>query len=122
MSVPRRTTAAGQLARMGFAAPERAEQLVVTELGLDAGGADRDLLAALAAAPDPDLALASLARMPRDPELMAALRGDAGLRARLTSVLGASAALGSHLARHPDHWRVLAGPDAERSPGPGEPR
>jgi glutamate-ammonia-ligase adenylyltransferase len=105
---------------MGFAAPDQAEQLVVTELGLAADGADRDLLAALAAAPDPDLALAALAWMPRDQELMTALREDAGVRARLTSVLGASAALGSHLARHPDHWRVLAGPGAERSPGPAE--
>ncbi|MBO0786522.1 MAG: bifunctional [glutamine synthetase] adenylyltransferase/[glutamine synthetase]-adenylyl-L-tyrosine phosphorylase, partial [Actinobacteria bacterium] len=120
MSVPRTTTTAGQLARMGFAAPDQAEQLVVTELGLAADGAGRDLLAALAAAPDPDLALAALARMPRDQELMTALRDDAGLRARLTSVLGASAALGGHLARHPDHWRVLAGPGAERSPGPDE--
>ncbi|MEV4006311.1 bifunctional [glutamine synthetase] adenylyltransferase/[glutamine synthetase]-adenylyl-L-tyrosine phosphorylase, partial [Actinomadura sp. NPDC049753] len=28
-------------------------------------------------------------------------------RERLTAVLGVSAALGDHLARHPDHWRVL---------------
>ena len=35
-------------------------------------------------------------------------------------VLGASAALGDHLARHPGDWRVLSGPDALRSPGPAE--
>ena len=108
----RRTTPAGRLARLGFADAARAERLVSDDLALDAEGADADLLAALAAAADPDLALVTLARMPRDAELAEAMRADAGLRNRLTAVLGASAALGDYLVRHPADWRVLSGPDA----------
>ncbi len=110
----RRTTPAGRLARMGFADAARAERLISADLALDAEGADADLLAALAAAADPDLALTTLTRMPRDAELAEAMRTDAGLRNRLTAVLGASAALGDYLVRHPADWRVLAGPDALR--------
>jgi [glutamine synthetase] adenylyltransferase / [glutamine synthetase]-adenylyl-L-tyrosine phosphorylase len=114
VSVRRRTTPAGQLARMGFADAARAQRLVTEDLALDAEGADAELLGALAAAADPDLALVTLARMPRDPELTAAMRADAGLRNRLTAVLGASAALGDYLVRHPADWHVLSGPDALR--------
>ena len=99
---------------MGFADAARAERLISEDLALDAEGADADLLAALAAAADPDLALTTLTRMPRDAELAEAMRADAGLRNRLTAVLGASAALGDYLVRHPADWRVLAGPDALR--------
>ncbi|MGE5135051.1 MAG: bifunctional [glutamine synthetase] adenylyltransferase/[glutamine synthetase]-adenylyl-L-tyrosine phosphorylase [Gemmatimonadota bacterium] len=120
--MPRRTTAAGRLARLGFADPARAEHLVTVELGLSADGQDGELLEAIGAAADPDLALAALARMPRDAELMAALREDAALRARLIAVLGTSAALGDHLARHPGHWRVLRGPAALAGPPAGEVR
>jgi glutamate-ammonia-ligase adenylyltransferase len=102
---------------MGFADATRAERLLSDDLALDAEGADSDLLASLAAAADPDLALITLARMPLDGDLLAALRADAGLRSRLTAVLGASAALGDHLVRHPEDWQVLSGPDALRSPG-----
>jgi [glutamine synthetase] adenylyltransferase / [glutamine synthetase]-adenylyl-L-tyrosine phosphorylase len=116
VSVPRGTTLAGQLAAMGFADTGRAQRLVTDELALDTAAADFQVLAALAAAADPDLALASLARLPRDAELRAALRSDAGFRDRLIAVLGASAALGGHLARHPGDWRVLHGPDALRRP------
>jgi glutamate-ammonia-ligase adenylyltransferase len=105
---------------MGFADATRAERLLSEDLALDAEGADADLLASLAAAADPDLALITLARMPLDGDLLAALRADAGLRNRLTAVLGASAALGDHLVRHPDDWQVLSGPDALRSPGAAE--
>jgi glutamate-ammonia-ligase adenylyltransferase len=112
VSVRRRTTPAGRLARLGFADAARAERLVSEDLALDAEGADADLLAALAAAADPDLALVTLARMPRDAELAEAMRADAGLRNRLTAVLGASAALGDYLVRHPADWHVLSGPDA----------
>ena len=105
---------------MGFADATRAERLLSADLALDAEGADADLLASLAAAADPDLALIMLARMPLDADLLAALRADAGLRSRLTAVLGASAALGDHLVRHPDDWQVLSGPDALRSPGAAE--
>ncbi len=99
---------------MGFADAARAERIIGDDLALDADGADGGLLTALAAAADPDLAVAALARMPRDAALTRALREDAGLRARLTAVLGASTALGDHLARHPGDWHVLSGPDALR--------
>ena len=105
---------------MGFADATRAERLLSEDLALDAEGADADLLASLAAAADPDLALITLARMPLDGDLLAALRADAGLRNRLTAVLGASAALGDHLVRHPDDWQVLSGPGALRSRGAAE--
>jgi len=116
----RRTTPVGRLARMGFADAARAQQFVTEDLGLDPDGADSDLLEALAAAADPDLALAALARMTVDAELRAALREDPGLRIRLTAVLGTSAALGDHLARHPADWRVLRGEDALRGPTAAE--
>ncbi len=116
----RRTTPTGRLARMGFADARRAQVLVTQDLALDPDGADADLLEALAAAADPDLALAALARMALGADLRGALRADAGLRTRLTAVLGASAALGDHLARHPDDWRVLRGDDALRSPSAAE--
>jgi glutamate-ammonia-ligase adenylyltransferase len=63
-------------------------------------------------AADPDLAASSLQRLldaTQDrQELTAAIARDQGFRDRLTAVLGASAALGEHLARHPDQWRSLA--------------
>jgi glutamate-ammonia-ligase adenylyltransferase len=110
VSVPRRTTAAGQLARLGFADPARAE-LLIGDLAMDPGQAREALIGALATAANPDLALAALTRMPRDAELARALAEDPRLRGRLAAVLGASVALGDHLARHPGHWRVLAGAD-----------
>ena len=118
--MPRRTTLSARLARMGFADPARAERLICGELALDIDGGDAELFEALGAAADPDLALAALARMPRDRELLAAAREDPGLRARLTAVLGASAALGDHLARHPDGWRLLRGPEPLPCPSPDE--
>jgi [glutamine synthetase] adenylyltransferase / [glutamine synthetase]-adenylyl-L-tyrosine phosphorylase len=102
VSTPRGTLA-GQLASMGFADTARAAK-VLAQLGLP----DGPLLDALAAAADPDRALAALARMSPDAELMAALQDDQVLRDRLFSVLGASAALGDHLARHRADWRLLA--------------
>src|SRR5690349_2539720 len=63
-------------------------------------------------AADPDLAASSLQRLldaAQDrQDLAAAIAGDPGFRDRLTAVLGASPALGEHLARHPDQWRSLA--------------
>jgi [glutamine synthetase] adenylyltransferase / [glutamine synthetase]-adenylyl-L-tyrosine phosphorylase len=120
VSRPRGTTLAGQLAALGFADTARAQRLVTGDLKLETDGPDAQLLEALAGAADPDLALAGLARLPRDPALHAALREDPGLRDRLISVLGASAALGDHLARHPADWQALAGPDALRRPAAGE--
>jgi glutamate-ammonia-ligase adenylyltransferase len=75
-----------------------------------------ELLAGLSRAADPDLALRQLHRMvelevrdglPPD-RLVTALRGDAGLRRRLFAVLGASSALGDHLAANPGEWAELA--------------
>ena len=117
MSIGRGTTTlAGQLAAMGFTDTARAQRLLTEDLGLDTAAADSDLIAGLAAAADPDLALASLARLPHDAELWAALRNDRSFRERLFAVLGVSAALGGHLARHPGDWRVLRGPGALRRP------
>ncbi len=110
-----RGTLAGQLAAMGFADTARTRQLLTGDLGLDPEGADAPLVEALAAAADPDLALAALARMAPGDDLRAALRSDTGLRDRLITVLGVSVALGDHLARHPADWAVLAGP----APWPG---
>src|ERR1700722_950190 len=62
VSMLRRTTPAGRLARMGFADARRAQLLVTEDLALEPEGADADLLEALAAAADPDLALTALAR------------------------------------------------------------
>ena len=89
---------------------------------MDASQEGDGLIDALATAADPDLALAALARMPRDAELIRALGDDPRLRARLAAVLGASAALGDHLARHPGHWQVLAGGDDLPAPGPAQVR
>ena len=83
-------------------------------------GDDAQVVAALAAAPDPDLALAGLARLGRGRAAARALRSDPGLRARLAAVLGTSTALADHLRRHPDDWRLLSGPGAERAPEAGE--
>src|SRR5690348_5368270 len=125
--MPRRTTLSARLARMGFADPTQAERLASGDLALDIDSGDIDsgdggLLAALAAAADPDLALAALAWMPRDAELLTALDQDADLARRLALVLGASAALGDHLARHPEGWRLLRGPEPLASPSAGERR
>ncbi len=120
MSAQRGTTLAGQLAAMGFSDTARVQRLITDDLRLDTGGRDADLLEALAGAADPDLALVGLARLPRDEALLKALRDDAGLRERLVSVLGVSAALGDHLARHPADWQVLSGPGARRRPAGGE--
>jgi glutamate-ammonia-ligase adenylyltransferase len=117
--MPRRSTVAAQLARMGFADPARAERLAA-DLGLHPGEDGADVLAAVAAAADPDQALAALDRLPRDGELAAALRADPVLCRRLTLVLGSSAALGDHLARHPDGWRLLAGAEPLVPPTPAE--
>ena len=106
-----RGTLAGHLAAMGFADTARAEALLA-ELGIPEGSADdgsEQLLQALSSAADPDLALAALVRMVPGSELRLALRHDPGLRDRLVSVLGASAALGDHLSRHRGDWRLLAG-------------
>ena len=89
MSVPRRTTVAARLARLGFADPARAE-LLIADLAVAGEQAEDSLIDALSTAADPDLALAALTRMPRDAELARALAEDPLLRGRLAAVLGAS--------------------------------
>ncbi|HEY2269795.1 MAG TPA: bifunctional [glutamine synthetase] adenylyltransferase/[glutamine synthetase]-adenylyl-L-tyrosine phosphorylase, partial [Streptosporangiaceae bacterium] len=110
-----RTTLAGWLARMGFADAARAELLLLGELGAAAAELRSDpLVSAVAAAADPDLALTGLARLfeavgkGRD-GLRAALRAEQDYRDRLTAVLGVSAGLADHLARHPEDAEVLRG-------------
>jgi glutamate-ammonia-ligase adenylyltransferase len=98
---------------MGFADVSRA-LATLAELGTAAGDSgmahDDGLLTALGTASDPDLALASLARLvERDPKILRELRADACLRDRLIVVLGASTALADHLARHPADLAVLRG-------------
>ncbi|MQA93163.1 MAG: bifunctional [glutamine synthetase] adenylyltransferase/[glutamine synthetase]-adenylyl-L-tyrosine phosphorylase [Streptosporangiales bacterium] len=115
------STTAGEYARRGFADGTRAGRLVA-EAGL---GDDQELLGAITETADPDLALGSLATLLERAgegaaDLRAALRSDNGLRDRLLAVLGASAALGDHLARHPYDWRELLGPDALYAPDPDE--
>src|ERR1022692_982523 len=119
VSIPRGTTLAGRLASLGFADADRAERLITDGLALDIQDADADLIGALAAAADPDAALAGLARLAPEAGLLAALRADPDFRLRLTAVLGVSTALADHLARHPGEWRVLTGPDAVNGAGPG---
>jgi len=120
--MPRGITVTGRLAALGFADTAGAERLLLRELRLDVPGSDDAIVAAFAAAPDPDLALAGLARLPRDPRLLAALRSDQGLRSRLAAVLGLSSALAEHLRRHPEDWRQLAGSEAASRPDPARVR
>jgi glutamate-ammonia-ligase adenylyltransferase len=119
VSIPRGSTLAGRLASLGFADADGAQRLVTDNLALDIRGEDGELIEALAAAADPDAALAGLARLAPEAGLLAALRAEPDFRVRLTSVLGASAALTEHLARHRADWRVLSGPQAVSGPEPG---
>jgi [glutamine synthetase] adenylyltransferase / [glutamine synthetase]-adenylyl-L-tyrosine phosphorylase len=76
------------------------------------------VVAALARAGDPDLAVRSLHRLVESLDssdtsgaaaaaLLAGLRGSGLLRSRLLAVLGASSGLADHLAAHPADWTVL---------------
>src|SRR5258708_36475047 len=116
--MPRGVTVAGRLAALGFAYTGTAQRLLDDELGLDITGEDAEIVAALAAAPDPDLAVAGLAALAPDPDLHAALRSDEKLRAGLTAVLGTSQALADHLRRHRDDWRLLSDPAPTAPPTP----
>ncbi len=117
---------AGRLARLGFGDPAQAvRQLESAPLAvlLD----QVDVVDAFGAAADPDLALRTLGRIcdaasiGEKAELVAAVIEDAGLRARLIGVVGLSGALGDHIVRHPEHWRVLREPMAiDQRPNAGE--
>ncbi|MFC7330753.1 bifunctional [glutamine synthetase] adenylyltransferase/[glutamine synthetase]-adenylyl-L-tyrosine phosphorylase [Marinactinospora rubrisoli] len=124
MTRERLGTTVGSLARRGFVDAARAERLMA-EAGLQSER-HADIVAALGASADPDLALLGLARVlervPDPEELRAALGADPDLRARLVGVLGASAALTDHLVRHPNDWRELRGADAARAPEAAEAR
>ena len=99
---------------MGFADAARAEALLLNDLGTPVAGLRTDpLVAAIAAAADPDLALTGMARLfaataQKDP-LGAALRAEQDFRDRLTAVLGVSTGLADHLARHPEDVEILRG-------------
>jgi glutamate-ammonia-ligase adenylyltransferase len=109
---------------MGFADSARAEPLLLADLGVTAAELRTDpLVAAIASAADPDLALAGLSRLfaaagPGRDALRAALRAEEDFRDRLTAVLGVSSGLADHLARHPEDAEVLRG--AVTRPEPAE--
>ncbi|MDF3297231.1 bifunctional [glutamine synthetase] adenylyltransferase/[glutamine synthetase]-adenylyl-L-tyrosine phosphorylase [Streptomyces tropicalis] len=109
----RRSSTFTRLLRHGFTAPAAAERLL-DGAELAPVRDDPVLLEALGATADPDLALGSLVRLLEaqpDPtarrELLDTLTAAKPLRDRLLGVLGASAALGDHLARHAGDWQAL---------------
>ncbi|MGW3492868.1 bifunctional [glutamine synthetase] adenylyltransferase/[glutamine synthetase]-adenylyl-L-tyrosine phosphorylase [Streptomyces sp. NPDC001020] len=114
MTVPgRRSSTFTRLLRHGFTAPSAAERLLES-VELAPVRSDPVLLDALGATADPDLALHGLVRLLEaqpDPtarrELLDTLISAKPLRDRLLGVLGASAALADHLARHPGDWQAL---------------
>ncbi|MCQ8829144.1 bifunctional [glutamine synthetase] adenylyltransferase/[glutamine synthetase]-adenylyl-L-tyrosine phosphorylase [Streptomyces malaysiensis] len=163
MSVPqgRRSSNVTRLLRHGFTDASAAQRLLDAP-ELAAVRSDPVLLEALGATADPDLALLGLLRLVEalpEEEAKEAGAGENGgqragsrqalldtlvtakpLRDRLLGVLGASEALGDHLARHPGDWHALvtyesadlhpATPEFERAlaegvwgePGAGMPR
>jgi glutamate-ammonia-ligase adenylyltransferase len=132
--IPRRAVV--RLARFGFEDGERAARLLSdSTVGLwdlernePADPEAGPVVAAIARAGDPDLAVRSLHRLVEALDeadssgssaaaLLARLRGSGQLRSRLLSVLGASSGLAEHLAAHPGDWTVLDadGDDTPRS-------
>jgi len=114
MTVPgRRSSTFTRLLRHGFTDPSAAERLI-DGAGLAPVRNDPVLLEALGATADPDTALAGLVRLleaqpdhTAHRELLDTLVSAKPLRDRLLGVLGASAALADHLARHPRDWQAL---------------
>ncbi|MET8960447.1 bifunctional [glutamine synthetase] adenylyltransferase/[glutamine synthetase]-adenylyl-L-tyrosine phosphorylase [Streptomyces sp. NPDC004074] len=115
MTVPqgRRSSTFTRLLRHGFTDPSAAERLLESP-ELEPIRSDPVLLEALGATADPDLALQGLVRLlEAQPaptarrELLDTLIAAKPLRDRLLGVLGASAALADHLARHPGDWHAL---------------
>ncbi|MGW0185396.1 bifunctional [glutamine synthetase] adenylyltransferase/[glutamine synthetase]-adenylyl-L-tyrosine phosphorylase [Streptomyces sp. NPDC003362] len=115
MTAPgRRSSTFTRLLRHGFTDATAAERLLDSD-ELAPVRSDPVLLEALGATADPDLALRGLLRLleaqpaPADRrELLDTVIAAKPLRDRLLGVLGASAALGEHLARHAGDWRALA--------------
>ncbi|MFG3256112.1 bifunctional [glutamine synthetase] adenylyltransferase/[glutamine synthetase]-adenylyl-L-tyrosine phosphorylase [Streptomyces sp. NPDC048172] len=100
-----------RLLRHGFSDPASADRLLDSE-ALAPLRDDTLFLDALGATADPDLALVGLLRLVEalggdTQRLLDALRASKPLRDRLLGVLGASAALGDHLATHPGDWQAL---------------
>jgi glutamate-ammonia-ligase adenylyltransferase len=108
----RPSSAAGALARYGFADVTRAQSLL-EQLELREGPGRESVLDALARTADPDLALRQLHRLvDTDPDgLLFSLRINPSLRDRLLAVLGASVELGDHLVANVGEWRTLAAPN-----------
>ncbi|MEU9212850.1 bifunctional [glutamine synthetase] adenylyltransferase/[glutamine synthetase]-adenylyl-L-tyrosine phosphorylase [Streptomyces sp. NPDC048415] len=114
MTAPgRRSSTFTRLLRHGFTDPSAAERLLESA-ELEPVRSDPVLLDALGATADPDLALLGLVRLVEaqdghtaQRELLDTLIAAKPLRDRLLGVLGASAALADHLARHPRDWHAL---------------
>ncbi|MFJ4694766.1 bifunctional [glutamine synthetase] adenylyltransferase/[glutamine synthetase]-adenylyl-L-tyrosine phosphorylase [Streptomyces sp. NPDC088766] len=109
----RRSSTFTRLLRHGFTDPSAAERLL-DGAELSPVRDDPVLLEALGRTADPDLALRGLVRLlEAQPgagarrELIDTVIAAKPLRDRLLGVLGASAALADHLARHPRDWEVL---------------
>ncbi|MER6283787.1 bifunctional [glutamine synthetase] adenylyltransferase/[glutamine synthetase]-adenylyl-L-tyrosine phosphorylase [Streptomyces sviceus] len=105
----RRSSTFTRLLRHGFTDPSGAERLLESA-ELSAVRNDPVLLEALGATADPDLALLGLVRLLEaqpDRELLDTAIAAKPFRDRLLGVLGASAALAEHLARHPADWQAL---------------
>ncbi|WP_037577069.1 bifunctional [glutamine synthetase] adenylyltransferase/[glutamine synthetase]-adenylyl-L-tyrosine phosphorylase [Phaeacidiphilus oryzae] len=123
----RRVNPAGKLARRGFSDPESAVRLLDGAALAEVRG-DSLLLDALGATADPDLALRALSDLAEAIEeeserraLLDTLTTSKPLRDRLLGILGASAALGEHLARHPHDWHTLVTFEVrDIHPGPEE--
>ncbi|GAA2086696.1 bifunctional [glutamine synthetase] adenylyltransferase/[glutamine synthetase]-adenylyl-L-tyrosine phosphorylase [Streptomyces albiaxialis] len=100
-----------RLLRHGFSDPASADRLLDSEALVPLRD-DTLFLDALGATADPDLALVGLLRLVEalggeTQQLLDALRASKPLRDRLLGVLGASTALGDHLATHPADWQAL---------------
>ncbi|MEV6290994.1 bifunctional [glutamine synthetase] adenylyltransferase/[glutamine synthetase]-adenylyl-L-tyrosine phosphorylase [Streptomyces sp. NPDC051896] len=113
MTPGRRSSTFSRLLRHGFTDPSAAERLLDGP-ELAPVRDDPVLLEALGATADPDLALHGLVRLLEAQdgqtarrELLDTLIAAKPLRDRLLGVLGASAALADHLARHPSDWHAL---------------
>jgi glutamate-ammonia-ligase adenylyltransferase len=105
----RRSSTFSRLLRHGFTDPSAAERLLESA-ELSAVRSDPVLLEALGATADPDLALLGLVRLLEaqpNRELLDTVIAAKPFRDRLLGVLGASAALAEHLARHPGDWHAL---------------
>ncbi|WP_030341048.1 bifunctional [glutamine synthetase] adenylyltransferase/[glutamine synthetase]-adenylyl-L-tyrosine phosphorylase [Streptomyces sp. NRRL S-1022] len=113
MTPGRRSSTFTRLLRHGFTDPSAAERLLDGP-ELAPVRDDPVLLEALGATADPDLALHGLVRLleaqpgaTAHRELLDTLIAAKPLRDRLLGILGASAALADHLARHPGDWQAL---------------